>query len=69
MGSQESKAAEQTSEQEEKQPEIIQNDSTPSTPILTPLDPRSPSANIARTPLEVRHFCIMGFCYCYIFFS
>ncbi|XP_044266369.1 cell division cycle-associated protein 3-like [Tribolium madens] len=52
MGGQESKI-EQPSNQEEDHQEDSQNVSTPSTPILTPLDPRSPSANIARTPLEL----------------
>ncbi|EFA04030.1 cell division cycle-associated protein 3 [Tribolium castaneum] len=52
MGGQESKIEQPPTQDEERQEEP-QNVSTPSTPILTPLDPRSPSANIARTPLEL----------------
>ncbi|RZC39689.1 cell division cycle-associated protein 3 [Asbolus verrucosus] len=51
MGGQESKPEPPSQAREFK--ESAFNDSVPSTPILTPQDPRSPSVNIARTPLEL----------------
>jgi hypothetical protein len=52
MGSQGSKL-EQHPQQVNESKESVVTESVPSSPILTPLDPRSPSVNIARTPLEV----------------
>jgi hypothetical protein len=52
MGSQGSKL-EQYPQQVNESKESVLTESVPSSPILTPLDPRSPSVNIARTPLEL----------------
>ncbi|KAJ3654906.1 hypothetical protein Zmor_014059 [Zophobas morio] len=50
MGAQESKVDQPPKENVLKTP--TPSESVPSSPILTPSDPRSPSANIARTPME-----------------
>lgn len=66
MGMQESKFEEELTVDVGLENTKFETPDVPTTPMATPIDPRSPSSTIARTPLEV--MCLMAVFYSQLVF-